>query len=205
MAVLSTDDFNRGDGGLGANWTTVTGFDNPTIVSQIVEPSVVNTGNAAIRTAESYPNDQYAKLRVVSLSSVTRAIGISLRGTTTEHTQYDCLAIGPFGTTTELSIRRYNAGTMTQLATTGATVTLASNDTVEARIVGTVISMYINGSGSPTLSYDDSAAPIESGKPGLQVFLLSGPNSDSRVDDWEAGDFGTPITGLGRKFILRPQ
>jgi hypothetical protein len=60
------DDFNRADGGLGANWTTITGTGAPQIVGNLVQPVAVGgaTGSQSLYTAITWPNTQYARCRV---------------------------------------------------------------------------------------------------------------------------------------------
>ena len=59
--VIGSDSFNRADGGLGAGWTA-TSDGAMSIASQQVVGRRGNSG--AIRTAESYPSDQFSQVTV---------------------------------------------------------------------------------------------------------------------------------------------
>ena len=99
-----------GSGDLGANWTVVTGFEMPQQTGGICQPKTVNVLAEALYTAISWPNDQQAQVKIVTLSTASSRIGgVVLRGTTAARTDYECLAFGPLGSTTTLVIDRYNA------------------------------------------------------------------------------------------------
>jgi hypothetical protein len=75
--VIGSDSFDRADGGLGAGWTDDSDG-GLSIVSDHVQGNGRNSGD--IRTAESYPSDQFAQLAVGSMPlSGTQWIGPAVR------------------------------------------------------------------------------------------------------------------------------
>ena len=199
MSVLVTDDFNRADGGLGANWTTIAANEAPQIRSNLVEDLTANvTGAGALYTAITWPSDQYASFTIVSLvTSSTREVNIWLRALTTEATGYAFTVNGPLGSTARLRIRRINNGTPTSLGDTGAAATVAANDVLRAEVIGsgasTTVNLYINGIIQLT---NTDGTPINSGSAGISLFAPSGgTTADAQLDNFEGGDFGS-ITGL---------
>ena len=63
-AASATDDFNRPDGGLGPNWTAISGGGMSISSQQVIGTAGVDVGD--IRTAESYASDQYSQVEVTS-------------------------------------------------------------------------------------------------------------------------------------------
>ena len=196
---FASDDFNRADGGLGANWTTITGALVPQIVSNQVQlPSVGGAiGAQALYTAITWPANQYAKCRVITLNTSNgRSAHVILRGTTAARTQYECLVQGPLGATCTLRIDRLVAGALTNLAITGANQTVNSGDVLMGTIVGSTIRLYIND----VLKLEASNGTHTSGTPGLVLYSSTGLVTDSQLDDWEGGEAGTTVlTGFGRR------
>jgi hypothetical protein len=193
--VLATDDFNRADAGLGANWTTVTGADQPDIESQlVVEGTLGGAAARALYTALTFPNDQYASIKVVTAATSTaRAVGVILRGVTSALTHYELQVLGPLGATTTISLFRFNSGTPTQLATTGASYTVASGDILKLRVIGSTLTAFLNG--TQVFSYVDGS-PISSGTPGIFVTANGNAVAEAQLDNWEGGDT-TTATSLG--------
>jgi hypothetical protein len=192
MALPVVDDFNRADGGLGANWTTVTGFTAPAIVSQLVQETAGGTTGLAIYTGDTFPDNQYASITITAVvTSTTRSAGVTLRGVTTERTQYECQVAGPLGATATLTIYRINAGSVTSLITSGAIETVNSGDILKGSVLGSTVKLYINE--NERLSVVDGS-PIASGKPGIELNAI-GAGSDVQIDNFQAGEVGT-TTGL---------
>jgi len=63
-ATSASDDFNRADGGLGANWTAIADGAMAIASQQVTGTAGVVSGD--IRTAETYPGDQYSEIEVTS-------------------------------------------------------------------------------------------------------------------------------------------
>lgn len=196
MADIAFDDFNRANGGLGGNWTTVTGRTAPQIVSQQVQDGGVGATSAeAIRTTETFPDNQYAYCTIVDLNDADCAVGVYLRGITASRTAYLVQILGPIGASATYAVFRINAGSVTTLISS-TTFTVAASDVIYMSIVGYVLTVKLNGSQINT--YDDSAdgSKIASGQPGLHVSVGTGILADAILDDWGGGGADTTITGL---------
>ena len=63
-ATSASDDFNRADGGLGANWTAMSDGGMAISSQQVTGSAGVLTGD--MRTAESFSSDQYSEVEVTS-------------------------------------------------------------------------------------------------------------------------------------------
>src|SRR5579863_1167033 len=70
-ATSVSDNFNRANGGLGSNWTTMTGTNAPQISSNLLQPGTANTVNAAFWTANSFANDQYVQAKMPASTGST--------------------------------------------------------------------------------------------------------------------------------------
>ena len=194
-AELAADNFDRADGGLGANWTTVTGFSAPAIRTNVVEDNAVGgAASIALRTAEAFPDDQYAQLTVkAAVTSNGRVVAATLRGVTTARTHYECQVAGPLGATATLTTVRYNAGAGTTLAGGTAIYTVAANDVLYCEIIGSTITLKING--TTILGPTVDGTPITSGDPGILLFVSAGTTADAQLDDFSAGSASATAAG----------
>ena len=196
-AEVAADNFDRADGGLGANWTTVGAFTAPAIVSNLVQPGILGgSGSLAVRTAEPFGSDQYVQMTITTLATASNRIaGVIMRNANpANRTNYECQALGPLGSTTTLTIYRFNAGAPTVLATTGAAATVASGDILYCEVVGSTVTLKINGVTKVGPIVDGS--PIASGKPGIVAYSFAGATSNVQLNDWSAGDFTSDPVGL---------
>jgi hypothetical protein len=187
--TLASDNFNRADGGLGANWTTVPGFDAPTIASgSVIDPSVQGTDAEAFYNAVSFPANQWAQVNTLkALNATSRAVGVLLRQDTGGAvTCYRVVAKGPLGTTATVEISKLVSGTFTSLAST--TTTVNQGDTLYGEIQGSTIVAKVNG----TLVLSATDTDIASGAAGIVVFVDTGTTADAILDDWFAGNFPAP-------------
>src|SRR5262249_61775428 len=65
LAATASDDFNRANGSLGANWTN-TSDGGLAIVSQVAAGTASAGVSGDIRTGESYTSDQFSQVQVTS-------------------------------------------------------------------------------------------------------------------------------------------
>jgi hypothetical protein len=189
--TLASDNFNRADGGLGANWTTVTGTDAPAIVSGSLRDSAAQGTDAeAFYNAASFPADQWAQVNTLkAITATSRGIGVLLRyNTGGVRTGYRVTAEGPLGTTAKVAIQKFVSGTFTELVST--TTTVNQGDTLYGEIQGSTIVAKVNG--TQVLSATDTS--ITSGAAGIVVFEDVGTTADAIVDDWYAGNFVPAVT-----------
>lgn len=182
MSVLASDAFTRANGGLGANWTTITGEGSPQISTNRVRTTAVGTDSEARYSAVSFPNDQYSQVAIITSSSNSTGAGAIARASNSANTWYG--AYGKNLGSATLTVVKCVAGAHSNLTSAGKTI--ASGDIVRIEASGTSISGYINGvlQSGPTT---DSA--IASGDAGVVVFADAGTTADAELDDWEGGDF----------------
>lgn len=178
----ATDDFNRANGGLGANWTTASGANAPAISSNAVIAPVNGAENSAIWTADAFEDDQYSQF-VLRTGNVFQAALVRWQSGAYSGYLADSNVWGASG---RAAIFRVDAGGFTQLALgSDGSAQWADGDTLKLEVIGTTIKVYRNG--VEVLSATD--ANYTTGSPGLRLFngFVSG------VDDW----LGGPIAGGG--------
>lgn len=167
--VSVSDDFNRVDGGLGANWTTISGSSIPVISFSYVAPSG-GGASAAIYTGATFSANQKAcaDLRVEDQAWVL------VRGDSGNSYYY--LASNNTGA---VLLRKRVAGTATTMATyshPGNTATLCLSVSG-----GATTSLTASINGTPESTINDSSSPLTSGAPGVGVY-------SGRVDNFMAED-----------------
>lgn len=182
MALPATDNFTRANGGLGANWTTVTGASAPQIVGNLVEPAAVGGTNSEARwNADALGNDQYAEIVIVALNTASgRQAAAMVRCASAARTFYSAQASGPLGATTTITLEKRVAGTKTVLGSVVTTV--AANDVLRISAVGTVLTATLNG--ATVIQLIDST--IAAGSPGLVIATDVGAITDAKLDSWRA-------------------
>ena len=85
MAMLASDNFDRGDGGdLGAVWTVITSNSNFAIVSNKAQPNALNVDCGERYSGLVWPDDQYGACVLTpstsgGVSSGDEGIGLVLR------------------------------------------------------------------------------------------------------------------------------
>ena len=180
--IIATDNFNRGDGGLGANWTdTADEGSTPSIVSNQVTSSG-GLDAAAFWNAHSFNNDQYSQITITDAGG--DFCGPVVRANTTDFV---------FGQEngTNVKIYWYNGGAYTEVAS--AAYSVQNNDVLRLEAIGTTFSLYVNdvlkASGS------NASAPA-SGKPGLNV------SSTGKLDNFEGGNFGIAFDAASNLLLM---
>lgn len=167
--AVATDDFNRANGGLGANWTVQAGT-GPLIASNEAKIITTGTDEAAFWNANTFTDNQYSK--IIARADPTKvAVSVRASGTGGSWNAYWARADG---------IHKHVAGSYTGLG--GGSITVNIGDTLELRVSGTTLQRYVNGVAQGTAPTDSSLA---SGKPGILMWTLGGP---VQADDWEGGD-----------------
>lgn len=180
MTILATDDFNRADDatGLGPNWTK---GDAGSFYRVDTNRAIVNTSVAVLDryTAVSWPNDQYAKVTLVTLAADSdEGVGPACRMSAIAQTAYFVQA-----NTTEIKLYRVVAGVFGQLGSDAAAA--AVNDVIELICSGTSVSAKKNGA---TIIGPVTDVAIAAGSAGLWGFEVS---NIVAVDNFEGGDLGT--------------
>ena len=83
-ATTVSDNFDRADGGLGSNWTTVSGTAAPKIVSNNLRVGTANAVNSAYWSASTFGSDQFAQASLPNSSGAQYGPGIAVRLSSTE-------------------------------------------------------------------------------------------------------------------------
>lgn len=183
MAVLFTDDFNRANGGLGANWTAIdTSF---TISSNVVVPT--STGSDALQIVNSvtWPNDQYAQIKVVALAVHANDIGPGLTLRCVDTNNYYRINVN----SSNVQVAKVVSGGLTALANLGAG--FVANDTLYVEVQSNTLKVFRNGVQFGGDVAGDAA--LASGSAGL---FYSSTAAEAQVDDFVGGDFSSASTGL---------
>lgn len=200
--VAVSDNFNRADGGLGANWTTVTGLLAPTISTNQI--SKVGLGASGARwSADPFSENQYSEALVVGTSSdpggsgnVVTVSGVACRmDTGSANTFYGAeirvtdawLEGSPDGTTSEYVLFKMVGGVKTELGT--ASAGSATSCFARLECSGTAITFYTVAShgGAKTQRVQATDLAIASGSAGVYIGA-NDPTSDAYVENWYGGD-----------------
>lgn len=180
----AVDSFNRtNSNSLGAGWTTVTaGWDSTgfAIVSNAAAPQALTGDDLEIYTGTSFGNDQYGQVKVtVAGINSGSGVGIALRGAT-DGSCYSIVVCKK--ATSNIEIARRNAGNAyTFLA--NPTASWVDGDTLKAKIVGNVITVYQNGVQVESPVTDSSGSALTTGAPGI---VYSTSITSGSLDDFEA-------------------
>jgi hypothetical protein len=187
------DPFTRSDGALGTNWHQTGQTKSLAIVSNQVREnhgSVDGIDGTAVYTGILWSNDQYAQIRLVA-ASANRAPYVLVRSDNVELTntagkQYFVYVIGPFGATATIVLAKMNAGfnSYAELYNSGATQTVAANDILQIRAVGSIISVRLNG----TLVTSQTDTDITYGCGGIGIAdFNAGSETEAILDDFQGG------------------
>ncbi len=169
---MATDNFNRDNGGLGANWTTCSNVQAPQISSnQVVQGS---DESGAYWSADSFNDDQYSKIKVVTSADWMATIVRFNPGA--QETMYALFR--DYGTTLAIYVR--SAGSWTQLGSVYGPIAVPNGSTFKLSVTGETLTPAVDDVDLATRS----SAAIASGAPGFRV------KSPAVLDDWEGGNVG---------------
>lgn len=189
---VATDNFNRANGNLGANWTGGDGTAGGAYtLIQISSNQVTgnnNNTNTAFWNASAFNNDQYAKLTLSTVGAgPIGGIGPCVRcGTTTGFPTGYMFAEDPQLGNWQL-LKCIVPGGCSSLAT--ASITPAAGDVMELSVLGTTLTSSING----VVVNTTTDATFASGKAGIVTLWT---NVNTLGDTWEGGNFaqGSSVT-----------
>lgn len=185
MTTLASDNFTRANGGLGANWTTISGFVAPQISSDVVITNAIGTDSAAFYSAITWPNDHYSEFTIVSNSTSSDATIPIVRCSPSAATFYYALIAGPLGSGITVQIKSSIAGTHAVLST--GTATINTGNIVRLDVLGDALTLSVNGNSVLTAA---GGGAVSSGSPGFWIYVDSGTITDSELDSWTAGRRG---------------
>lgn len=178
-----TDNFNRSDGGLGSNWTALTG--SWTIVSNQIRCNTASAENFyRVSNGASYANDQDALLtRAVVGQPAYQFQGVSIRCATSGHTCYFAY-IDSFG---GWYFGLFNGGSYTEIGSGSNAPSAGDIYMIDA--VGTTIRFRRDRGGTITTLSSGTNSTLTSGYPGIAGYDYSAAWSPMGYsDDFDGGD-----------------
>jgi fibronectin type 3 domain-containing protein/predicted transcriptional regulator len=198
-STTPTDNFNRADGPLGANWSAVT--DGAlTISGQAVVGASGTAGD--IRVGETYAGDQSSQVEVTSTQlSGGQWIGPAVRMQNGGQDMYLGIYFWNNGVQ-QLRLYKRNAGNWIQLGNSANSSPLAAGTQLKLTVVGSTISFLQNGVAQITAT-DTS---VTGGAPGIMTF------GTAFADNWVGGGAGSPaptysiggsVTGSSGTLVLQ--
>ena len=179
--VIATDSFNRADGSLGPNWTA-TSDGAMSIVSQQVT-GIAGADSGAIRTAESYPSDQFSQVTVTSTAlSGGQWIGPAVRMQANGQSSYVGLYYWDSGSP-ELMLFLRNGSAWNELAA-ATTAPLSAGTQLRLIAVGNTISFQVNG----VQEVGASDGTLTGGAPGIMA------HGNATATNWSGGSAGFQVS-----------
>jgi hypothetical protein len=175
MSLPATESFT-GTGSLSGSWTQQKNSISRS--SDQGKADVDLDDSYAIWTADSFSNDQYSQVKVISYGGDYIELPARGSGSNNDYILY-------WQSMTSIVISKWVAGVQTDLQDTGVTAT--ANDVIKLECVGTSIKAYKNGAQIGTTVTDSSLASGSAG--------CGGYGQAARFDDWEGGNVGA-ATGL---------
>ena len=178
--IAASDDFNRADGRLGANWTKpLASQNNLVIVNNQVGVDVEDSHNYAFWSADSFSQDQYSQVRIGNVGPWN---GVIARAQPFIDRFYMAFVFGP----NDYRIYLRKDGLYYSL-TTGSTETWVTGDIIGLEAAGlNPVQLTLLRNGNPVLTYTDTTENLVGGSPGIGIYSPSGDHL--AIDDWEGGD-----------------
>ncbi len=194
MGQIATDLFLRPDQNpIAGNWTNVPPVGNITGAVEILSHQATESGTAlfsmALWNANSFPNDQYSEMSFATFGSGGGSNGPSVR-TDSSGDGY----IGLYGQSVNtLYIDKISGGNAVLLNSVGG-ITLVSSDILRLEIVGTGLTLKVNGIAKLTASEGSFA----SGAAGMFFYGAGSPSGAATY--WAGGDFS--VSSKSTFFIM---
>ena len=181
-AATVSDSFDRPNGPLGANWTTVAGAAAPQIVNDSLTVGTASALNSAYWSANTFGNDQFAQATMPDSSGTQYGPGIAVRLSSTK---------GYFlwygNTPNTVTLRKMSSSTTwSTLKQSGPLTISPSTDVWRIQVVGSTISGYQNGN----LVVQATDTSITSGSPGVWLYYAS-----DQITNWSGGNVATYSVG----------
>ena len=178
----AADDFNRADDatGLGADWVNVFATPVFTISSNKAVPSAFTSlDSSAAYDATAFSNDQFSKGTLECVGSTGSGVGLQVRQSGSAFAGNQCYWFAVDQAGAPFIAKWTTGGVFTVLATGSAT--FASGDEWEIRAIGTVITVYQNG----TLVMSATDSDLASGRPGV---YFAADETSAAINDWSGGN-----------------
>ena len=199
IAVTATDNFARGNGSLGPDWTDMTDGGLAISSDQVVGTNASGI-SGDIRTAETYGSDQYSQIEITSTPvGANQWIGPAVRIQNGGQNLYTGIYYGNSGSPVLMLFKLVNY-TWTQLGSTYASGVLAAGTQLRLSVTGTALTFSENGVARIT-AVDTS---LSSGAPGIIAY------GTPAAGDWAGGDnsssgiytVGGNVSGLSGTVVL---
>jgi uncharacterized membrane protein len=182
----TTDDFNRADGPLGANWADISDG-GLAIASQAVTGTAASSVTGDIRTGESYTSDQYSQIEVTSTQLTgSQWIGPAVRVQSGGQSAYAGIYNWNSGSPNLMLFER-NGGAWSQLGSTYNSGALTAGTQIKIMAVGNTVALMVNGVERIAVAATD----LSGGAPGV---MASGA---AKADNWAGGTAGFEVHPLG--------
>ena len=198
-AGTASDNFNRADGGLGANWTAIS--DGAMAISSQAVIGTVGATTGDTWTASAFASDQYSQIGVTSTPlSGGQWVAAAVRVQGGGQNAYAGLYYWNFGTP-ELMLFKRSGGAWAQLGSTYSSGVLAAGTQLQVVAVGSTISFLQNG--VQRISVTDTS--FTGGAPGIMAF------GNSTADNWTGANatsgttysVGGTVSGLSGTVVLQ--
>ena len=199
VAGSVSDNFNRADGSLGANWTDMT--DGGLAISSQVVVGTNGAYSGDIRTGETYASDQSSQIEVTSTQlSGGQWIGAGVRAQNGGQSLYLGLYFWNNGNP-ELMLFKRISGNWTQLGTSSFQGALAAGTQLNLAVTGSTLSFSENG----VVRITASDTSLTGGAPAVMAY--GAPQGDNWVGvgtNSSASTFtvGGTISGLSGTVVL---
>ena len=196
-ATSASDNFNRADGGLGANWAATSDGGMAIASQQVTGTAGVLTGDTW--TANSFTSDQFSVVQVTSTQlSGTQWIGAAVRAQNGGHSAYVGIYSWNSGSPVLQLFKRSGNTNWTQLGSSYSSGPLTAGTQLEVAAVGSTISFWQNG--VKRISVTDSS--FTGGAPGIMI------NGSGTADNWSGGNaasytVGGTVSGLSGTVVLQ--
>ncbi len=196
--TTASDDFDRADGTLGANWADISDG-GLTITSNQAAGTNASGSSGDTWTATTFSSDQYSQIDVTANALTgNQWIGAAVRSQNSGQDAYVGVYHWNYGSPGLQLWRRHNGG-WTQLGATYNTAALPAGTHLQIEAVGPAISLLENG----TTRITATDTELTGGAPGVMA------NGTPTADNWSGGNttgaysIGGTLTGLNGALTLQ--
>jgi hypothetical protein len=179
-AATVSDNFSRANGGLGSNWSTVSGTAAPQIINNTAQPGSAGTLNSAYWSANTFGANQYAAASFPNSSGTNYGPAIAVR---LSNSKGYILWYGNSAST--VSIWRMDSSSSWTQLKASAKLTIAATDVWQLQAVGSTLTAYQNGKQVVTTT----DTHYTTGAPGIWMYYAA-----NQITNWSGGDVVTNPT-----------
>ena len=164
----ATDDFNRANGSLGANW-----IDSPSLSGLVIASNAVSSVGATWKLAywnpatNTFANDQHSQVTT----------GTDIDGAVVRHQSGVSSCYLAFASAGQVFVYRLDSPSTFTLLGSSAVSTVTPGDTLALIATGTSLQAFVNGTSATSIFTD---ATYASGQPGIAA-------NNGTLDNWAGG------------------